>query len=103
MDAYLQSLAAKGYGWYLALKIVKALLSVPLFVCWIGVLSVLAVCIGVWDAIKAFAWDLPAGMVQEARDFWAKRWLSGFSRAYYSGLSHYKPAPTPLPAEDRQP
>lgn len=80
-------LAGRGYGWYLALKIGKAVLALPLFVIWLPAYlalgAVVWVCMSAWEAGRA-VFDI--GM--EGVRFWRKNWFKGFSRKYYNSLHH---------------
>lgn len=99
MSELLMMLAGRGYGWYLALKIGKAM-SLPVFVTgW--VVYAIAGFLFVWLAGCAQAAYETGRIV--ASDFIAnvlrRRWFNGFSKTYYESLSHYKPQPTPTREE----
>lgn len=88
--------AARGYGWYLALKIGKAAIAVPLFVLHSAWAFPLGLACYLYDAFK----DCGKELFSLSRDYWRRNWFSGFSRRHYNSLSYYKPAPRPMRSED---
>lgn len=82
-------LAARGYGYYLALKIAKAAwcpfaaLLMPLVIAFYIVVSLLMT---IWEWLAESFRDVLA----VARDFRSRRWFSGFSRAHYESLIQYQ-------------
>ena len=84
----LTNLAKRGYGWYLALKIGKALL-LPFAVAGYPILLVIAIAYFMTkEAVGALVACI-RGIPSDWDDLIAsRRWFSGFSRSYYNGLHH---------------
>jgi len=89
LDRLMQRLARRGYGWYLALKVGKALLAVPLFVLYVPALIALVLLLAAFRAC-AELWEGPKAIAADAMSFWQRKWFKGFTRAYYDNLSHYR-------------
>jgi hypothetical protein len=94
----LMRLAAKGYGWYLALKIGKAALAVPCFLLWLPLWTLLTVVVCAWEMLKIPA-TLAKEWIESVLEFWSKPWFRGFTRSYYKSLTHYAKL-VPRPSED---
>lgn len=100
----LMRLAARGYGWYLALKIGKALLAVPCFVAWLFLWPALALFVFVQETVKLLL-SIAAEAIEGVDDFWGRPWFRGFTRRYYESLEHYqkyRPLP-PLEVNNGEP
>jgi hypothetical protein len=90
IDKRLESVAKRGYGWYLALKVLQALAApvmLALLTAWLLILAPLALLIE-WGKS---AWALLLECIGYYAEFFGRRWLSGFSRAYYHSLRKYQP------------
>lgn len=83
----LRSIAERGYGYYLALKIGKALAAIPYYPLFIAGWVVILAAIGLVFAVKAVFWTFPLAMTELFQTYWTDtRWFSGFSRAEYRRL-----------------
>lgn len=82
-------LAKRGYGWYLALKIGKAIIAIP----WFFVLMVVMICVSavllIWNGVKSSRATV-MDLLECVADYWRSKWFKGFSRTYYRSLSYYK-------------
>ena len=82
----LRDIAAKGYGWYVALKVGKALMLPIACVIWLAWATVSAVCIPIIRFLAGFvgvARDIPCDFRHHIGE---KRWFTGFSRGHYLSL-----------------
>lgn len=102
VDDLMMRLAGRGYGWYLALKVMKAA-SLPVFVSgWLVYAAVLGLFLAIGGAIVA-AKEAAVFIIGDfCENVLRKKWFTGFGRAYYGSLSHYnKRGPyKPLPSVD---
>lgn len=98
------SISRRGYGWYVAVKSVKAACAIPAFVCYICLSVVCAVLVTAWEFGKTLH-AVALGSIVELIEFWDRRWFTGFSRQHYNRMLdcwhlHY---PVKAPAElDRE-
>ena len=97
-------LSRRGYGWYVAIKGLKAAWSVPAFLIFIPILVACAAVWIVWEFGKSLHAIL-LGSIAELVEFWDRRWFTGFSRQHYNRMLDrwHLPYPVKAPAElDRE-
>lgn len=86
-----QRIANKGYGYYLTMKILKAIFSIPVFL----ITFPLAVALGLLISIvKMFqeAWEELPGLLELYK---ARNWFTGFSYSKWSRI-YRRPEPTAI-------
>ena len=101
MNRILMRVASRGYGWYLALKIGKAVVAVPWFFVTMAAVLVAGVLAYSWGIIK-LARDFAHEAMAMGVGYWRRNWFKGFSRQHYNHLHHYKQSPRPVRAIDRE-
>lgn len=101
MNEFLRSIAAKGYGWYLLLKVCKAVISVPMFAAYVVFWTLAAAVLAAWFAVKGVLWDFPKMMTATMAEYWERPWFRNFGRGWYR--SQYESSVTPLPPIDATP
>ena len=97
MSEFLIRIARRGYGWYVALKMAKAI-SLPLFVTGWIVYSILVIAFVFSARVIAAICEVVAITVGDFRyNVLRRRWFTGFSRAHYLSLEQYVLAKEPAP------
>ena len=76
-------ISAKGYGWYLALKISKAMLAIPMFPLYVLAMLGLAALLGLWYASRGLFWEFPRHMAASVADYWTWNWFRNFDRRFW--------------------
>jgi hypothetical protein len=92
-------IAQRGYGWYLAMKIGKALAAAPMFLLWLPLYAALGAVLWLAECVIE-ACKTTASVYGEAASYWRKRWFTGFSRSYYYSLDFYRPTPNEAGGEN---
>lgn len=95
--SHMQRICNKGYGWYVAAKVVKAVCAVPAFLLLMIVMPVLAFLLAVRRAIECLWSEFLADLPSMVAHYWKGRWFSGFSRKHWASL-YRKPKPTRITA-----
>src|SRR5690606_18055565 len=89
----LRRICGRGYGWYLAIKIVKAVIAIPLFPIYIVGVPVLYCVLRVLLFCKYLIAKFPYELYAECVEYWGWNWFRNFSRRAYNKIYH---APKPI-------
>lgn len=94
-----QKVAKLGYGWYLALKIGKAVIAIPYFPIVMAACLALSLLVWLWECAKS-AWTIAVEVPDWVTEYWRSKWFSGFGRSYYASLSMYRKEPISVHVEE---
>ena len=85
-------ISTKGYGYFLALKILKAVIAVPWFLVVVFFVQFVLLLFALKTALKGIFWEYPKAMSEGVMLYWSQPWFRNFSRAFYRKHYH-KPEP----------
>ena len=93
----MQRVCNRGYGWYVAAKIGKAICAVPMFVLTMLAITVVAILLAIRRAIESLWTEFLSDVPSMVAHYWNSRWFSGFGRKHWASL-YRKPKPTRITA-----
>jgi len=91
MNDLLRKICNRGYGFYLAFKILKALIAVPWFIICAILIAIITPIYYFCVMIKTIFTEVLPEIGQMVVDYWSKPWFRHFSKDFWLYLYRRKP------------